>query len=106
MVRNLAGELAINKHALSKIHSKKTHVPSELDTLPQKLPEALYSLKYAILIGHERLLRAQLAKFQGNSSDNFEQQINLIQQLRETNASIKKLAQFLGERIYDPTNRK
>ena len=106
VVRNLAGELAINKHALSKIHSKKTHVPSELDTLPQKLPEALYSLKYAILIGHERLLRAQLAKFQGNSSDNFEQQINLIQQLRETNASIKKLAQFLGERIYDPTNRK
>lgn len=106
IVRNLAGELAINKHTLSKIHSKMTHMPSELDTLPQKLPEALYSLKYAILIGHERQLRTQLTELQNNSSDNFEQQINLIQQLRENNASIRKIAHFLGERIYDPTNRK
>ncbi len=105
-VRNLAGELAINKHALSKIHSKMTHIPSELDTLPQKLPEALYSLKYAILIGHERLLRAQLTKLQNDSNNNFEQQISLIQQLRENNASIRKLAHYLGERIYDPKNRK
>lgn len=106
IVRNLAGELAINKHSLSKIHSKMTHMPSELDTLPQKLPEALYSLKYAIFIGQERLLRAQLIKLQTESSNNFEQQIKLVQQLRETNASIKKLAHYLGERIYDPTNRK
>ncbi len=106
IVRNLAGELAINKHALSKIHSKMTHMPSELDTLTQKLPEALYSLKYAILIGQERLLRVQLTKLQNDSNSNFEQQINLIQQLKETNASIRKIAHFLGERIYDPTNRK
>lgn len=106
IVRNLAGELAINKHALSKIHSKMTHMPSELDTLPQKLPEALFSLKYAILINRERLLRAQLNNLQKDSSNNFEQQIKLIQQLRETNASIKKLAHYLGERIYDPKNRK
>ncbi len=106
IVRNLAGELAINKHALSKIHSKMTHMPSELDTLPQKLPEALFSLKYAILINRERLLRTQLNNLQKDSSNNFEQQIKLIQQLRETNASIKKLAHYLGERIYDPKNRK
>ena len=81
-------------------------MPSELDTLPQKLPEALYSLKYAILIGQERSLRTQLSNLQKDGNDNFERQINLIQQLRETNASIKKLAHFLGERIYDPTNRK
>ncbi len=106
IVRELAGRLAINKHALSKIHSKMTHMPSELDTLPQKLLEALYSLKYAILIGQERSLRTQLSNLQKDGNDNFERQINLIQQLKETNASIKKLAHFLGERIYDPTNRK
>lgn len=106
IVRNLAGELAISKHSLSKIHSKMTNMPSELDTLPQKLPEALYSLKYAILIEHERSLRVQLTKLQKDSNSNFEQQINLIQQLRETNTSIKQLAHFLGERIYDPANRK
>lgn len=106
IVRNLAGELAISKHSLSKIHSKMTNMPSELDTLPQKLPEALYSLKYAILIEHERSLRTQLTKLQKDGNNNFEQQINLIQQLRETNTSIKKLAHFLGERIYDPANRK
>lgn len=106
IVRNLAGELAINKHSLSKIYNKTAHIVSELDMLPQKLPEALYSLKYAILINQERSLRAQLTKLQKDSSSNFEQQISIIQQLRDTNVSLRKLAFFLGERIYDPTNRK
>lgn len=106
VIRKLAGELAINKHSLSKIHSKMTHIPSELDTLEQKLPEALYSLKYALLVNDERTLRAQLANLQKDGKSNFEQQLNIIQRLKELGESIQKLAQYLGERIYDPSNRK
>lgn len=92
-IRALATELVADRHKLSKIHTRYSHVESERERLPVLLPRAVYELKYAILELTIRDLRLELA---GNASP--ERQEEVMRQMVEINNIRKDLAEYLGER--------
>ncbi len=92
-VRTLATELVADRHRLSKIHTRYSHVETERERLTVLLPRAVYELKYTILELQIRDLRLELAQ---NTAP--ERQGEIMQQMVEINNIRKDLAEYLGER--------
>lgn len=100
-IRRLAVELGTEKHVLSKIHSKYTHVNSERENLPEIVPVEIYSLKCAIIReqNSELLDRIKAAAAAG------EDYAPLMRRQEELNEMRKELSRYLGDRIVTPTRK-
>lgn len=93
-VRLLATELVADRHRLSKIHTKYSHVETERERLQTLVPRAVYELKYALL---ELRLREMGRKLSEERSD-VNAQISIMQAIQELHEVRKELARYLGER--------
>ncbi|MCM1117655.1 MAG: hypothetical protein NC342_08985, partial [Pseudoflavonifractor sp.] len=92
-IRALATELVADRHRLSKIHTKYSHVETERERLPILVPRAVYELKYTILELQIRDLARELTV--GASP---ERQGEIMKKMVELNEIRKRLAEYLGER--------
>ncbi len=93
-VRALATDLVADRHRLSKIHTKYSHVETERERLQTLVPRAVYELKYALL---ELRLREMGRRLAAESSD-ISAQISIMQAIQELHEVRKELARYLGER--------
>ncbi len=99
-IRRVTTELVSEKHQLSKIHTKFSHVETERERLPVLVPRAIADLKYATVeLRLHRQRKALLDAQQQNDSDAI---IDVMRQMQELNAIKMELARFLGERILSP----
>lgn len=104
--RHITNELVMSRHHLSKIHTKYTKLPTELERLPELVPVAVYNLKCALVECELREINGQIAQTYSQASGNFEEVKALMQRASELNDIKKELAKYLGERILSPRIRR
>ena len=102
-VRNLATELVVDRHQLSKMHTKYAHVPTEMEQLCELTDRSLYELKEAelrhnMLEARERLKRAVEA---GDE----ESQRAIMVEIVEYEQQRKAVAKLIGSRVITPLKR-
>ena len=105
-VREVATDLADEKHKLSKIHTKYSVIETEKDKLKDLVPMAYYNLQEAII---ETLIKDLLERIRVESKAiprNDELIIELMKKHSEFNEMKKELARYLGERIVAPRVRR
>ena len=105
-VREVATDLADEKHKLSKIHTKYSVIETEKDKLKDLVPMAYYNLQEAII---ETLIKDLLERIRVESKAiprNDELIIELMKKHSEFNEMKKELARYLGERIVAPRIRR
>lgn len=100
-VRRLTVELVCEKHVLSKIHSKYTHINSEREDLPEIVPVEIYSLKCAIIQEQNSVLLDNIRAVAAEGGD----YAPLMKRQEELNQMRKELARYLGDRIVTPTRK-
>lgn len=93
-IRNLANDLAADRHHLSRIHTKYAHVETERERLPVLVPRAVYELKYALLELQLRDMGRRLAE----AGTDIDTQISIMRAIQELSEVRKELARYLGER--------
>ncbi|MDE6461043.1 MAG: DNA primase [Paramuribaculum sp.] len=106
VVREVATDLADEKHKLSKIHTKYSAIETEKDKLKDLVPMAYYNLQEAII---ETLIKDLLERIRIESSAsprNDSLIIELMKKHSEFNEMKKELAKYLGERIVAPRVRR
>lgn len=96
-LRNLALELVSEKHTLSKVHTKYTHIETERERLVELVPRAVFELKDAILDCRIREIHAAIKQ----TSDSA-----VIRSLMARNIELSKIkkefAIYLGDRTVSP----
>lgn len=96
-IRIAATDLVVEKHVLSKIHTRYSHVNSERERLTELLPRAVLELKFAILNTRIDEIQAEI-----RSHSNDESVISLLSQQAKLYDIRRQFAKFLGERIVTP----
>lgn len=96
VVRNLATEMVIDRHTLSKVHTKYAHVATERERLGELVPRALHELKNAILQMRIKDTRARLALADEGSI------MSILGELKELEAMRTSLAKLIGDRVIAP----
>lgn len=97
-VRNLASDLVVERHILSKVHTKYAKVETEQELLGELVPRALHELKDAIL--WTRLLDAR--KELAACASDYESAIALMQRMKEIENARSELAKLIGDRVIVP----
>lgn len=97
-VRNMATDLVIERHILSKVHTKYAKVDTEQDLLGELVPRALYELKDAILWTRLQDARARLAACGGD----YDRSIELMKEMQEIENVRSELAKLIGDRVIVP----
>ncbi len=98
VVRELATELVIERHILSKVHTKYAKVDTEQDLLADLVPRALHELKDAILWTRLDRVRQEL---RGCASD-YDRAMQLMAQMKEIESTRSELAKLIGDRVVAP----
>ncbi len=98
VVRELATELVIERHILSKVHTKYAKIDTEQDLLADLVPRTLHELKDAILWTRLDSMRRELK----NSADDYDHAIRLMAQMKEIEIKRSELAKLIGDRVIDP----
>ncbi len=98
VVRELATELVIERHILSKVHTKYAKIDTEQDQLADLVPRTLHELKDAILWTRLDSMRRELK----NSADDYDHAIRLMAQMKEIEIKRSELAKLIGDRVIDP----
>ncbi len=98
VVRNLATELVVERHILSKVHTKYAKVDSEQDLLGELVPRALHELKDAILWTRLDDARRELRECAGD----YDRAIGLMARMKEIETSRSELAKLIGDRVIVP----
>ncbi|MDE5806327.1 MAG: DNA primase, partial [Paramuribaculum sp.] len=91
---------------LSKIHTKYTKLPTELERLPELVPVAVYNLKCAHVEFEIREINRSIAEIYASSPAAMDEITNMMRHAAELNEIKKELAKYLGERILSPRVRK
>ncbi len=99
VVRNLATELVVEKHILSKMHTKYAHVDTEQDLLGELVPRALHELKDAILWTRIKDLRDNLKKV---AATDYARAMELMGAIRDLETLRSGLAKLIGDRVIAP----
>lgn len=99
MVRNLATEMVIERHTLSKVHTKYAHVQTERELLGELVPRALHELKDAIIATRIKDARTRLA---GCDKDDIESIFAVMRELQELETLRSSLAKLIGDRVIAP----
>lgn len=99
-IRKTATDLMLDRHALSKMFSKYTHVETEREQLHTLVPRAVYEYKAAILAGFIDDLNRQLneAVKEGDNA----KITGLISSIADYKQIQKDFAKTIGERIILP----
>lgn len=105
-VRHVATELVSSRHHLSKIHTKYSKIPTELEKLPELLPLAVYNLKCALVECDLRRVNEEISSCYDGSAGSLDRVRELMMKASELNNIKKELAKYLGERILTPRARK
>lgn len=98
VVRNMASDLVIERHILSKVHTKYAKVDTEQDLLDELVPRTINELKDAILWTQLADARRELAE---NTSD-YNAVIALMQRMGEIERARSELAKLIGDRVIAP----
>ncbi|MBO4945122.1 MAG: hypothetical protein J6C91_07700, partial [Muribaculaceae bacterium] len=96
LVRTVVTELISERHQLSKIHTKFSHVATEREKLTDLVPRAIAVLKYATV--ELRLYRLGNELRQAQSASDDQRMVEVIGQMQEQNTLKMALAKYLGER--------
>ncbi len=99
VVRNLATEMVMERHVLSKVHTKYAHIDTERDLLGDLVPRAIHELKDAILETRIRDARSRLAQC---PQDNFEAVFAVMRELKDLETLRSSLAKLIGDRVIAP----
>lgn len=98
LVRNLASDLVVERHILSKMHTKYAKVDTEQDLLGELVPRALHELKDAILWTRLLDVRRELAA----SSGDYDRVLSLMKTMQEIEGARRELARLIGDRVIAP----
>ena len=99
-IRNLATDLAIEKHQLSRYHTRFNAIPSELERLEDLLGKALNAWKYGII--NKRIILI-LNEIQSANERNDEKRIiELLQEKVKLDKQKTEFGQLLGDRVVVP----
>lgn len=97
-VRNLASDLVVERHILSKVHTKYAKVDTEQDLLGELVPRALHELKDAILWTRLADARQRLAA----CASDYDSAIALMREIQEIETARSELAKLIGDRVIAP----
>lgn len=98
IVRNLASDLVVERHILSKVHTKYAKVDTEQDLLGELVPRALHELKDAILWTRLDDTRKELAA----CASDYESALALMRRLQKIENARSELAKLIGDRVIAP----
>lgn len=99
VVRNLATELVIDRHTLSKVHTKYAHVATERERLGELVPRALHELKNAILQTRIKDAHARMAACDKNDIESI---MALMREIKDLESMRSSLAKLIGDRVIAP----
>lgn len=99
LVRNLATEMVIERHTLSKVHTKYAHVQTERELLGDLVPRAINELKDAIIVTSIKDARTRLASC---NKDDIQSIFVVMRELQELEALRSSLAKLIGDRVIAP----
>lgn len=102
-IRRISTDMAMNRHQLSKVHTKYSAVPSERDRLPELVPLAIYNLKGAI-VELEIRHTTQLIKKAWDAGE--QDTSELMAKSQQLNGLKRELGKYLGERILTRPQRR
>lgn len=102
-IRRISTDMAMNRHQLSKVHTKYSAVPSERDRLPELVPLAIYNLKGAI-VELEIRHTTQLIKQAWDAGE--QDTSGLMAKSQQLNDLKRELGKYLGERILTRPQRR
>lgn len=98
-IRNLSTEMVVEKHILSKMHTKYAHVDTEQELLGDLVPRALHELKDAILWTRIKEIRAELSTC---ASSDYDRALSLMARIRNLETMRSGLAKLIGDRVIAP----
>lgn len=98
VVRNLATDLVVDRHILSKVHTKYAKVDTEQDLLGELVPRALHELKDAILWTRLTDARRRMAA----CAADYDSAIALMREIQEIESARSELAKLIGDRVIAP----
>ncbi|MDE7154248.1 MAG: DNA primase [Muribaculaceae bacterium] len=100
--RDITAELVMEKHQLSKIHTKFAHVETELEQLTQLLPRSIFELKNAILLCDIDDVQEELKhEYSLQSPDKFRLK-EIMERLGRMLQLRAEFAKRMGERVVTP----
>lgn len=97
-VRNMATDLVVERHILSKVHTKYAKVDTEQDLLGELVPRTLHELKDAILWTRLQDARSRLAA----CGADYDRSIELMKEMQEIENARSELAKLIGDRVIVP----
>lgn len=100
-VRSMATDAATDRHQLSQIFTKTTHIVTDEERLNELLPRIVSELKNAILGERIAQVSAKI-KEQSKEPGADEQVMQLMRELSDLNRIRGEFARFLGDRIITP----
>lgn len=102
-IRNIATELVVDRHQLSKIYFKNnTKVETEEDRLDELVPRVLLELKYDIARCFFHDLSQKIQQLQQQPDYDLDAILELMGQQRRWQQFCADLATKIGERVYEP----
>lgn len=104
-IRRIANDMIMSKHQLSKIHTKFSKIPTEIDRLPELVQIAVYNLKCALIEWDLRVINVGISEAYKRADGGMDEVIQLMKRASELNEIKKELAKYLGERILSPRIR-
>lgn len=107
LIRDVATDLVVEKHQLSKIYFKGAKVETESDRLDDLVMRSLIALKYDMARCFVDDLRNEIETVT-NSADSYdiERVYVLMGQMKKWQDFSKELARQIGERVYEPLRGK
>ena len=99
-VRRLATDLVVERHQLSKMHTKFAHVPTELEQIDELVSRALHELKDAII--WLRIKDEYEAIRQAAAASDLEGQMAAMRRLQELEEMRKGIVKLIGDRVIAP----
>lgn len=100
--RAITAELVMDRHQLSKIHTKFAHVETEQEQLTQLLPRAIFELKNAILLCDVNDLQEVLKYEYSQQSPDGERIRDIMDRLGRMLQLRAEFAKRMGERVVTP----
>jgi DNA primase len=98
-VREVGANLVSEKHVLSKVFTKSTHIVPDEDRLPEIVPRVVLEYKDAVL---DRQIQMLNRRIKDVPADNPDMCMELMTQLNDLHTVRRDMATYLGERIILP----
>lgn len=101
-IRQLTVDLVSERHQLSKVHTKYTHIETERDKLIDLVPKAVASVKDAHLAIMLKLENEALSRLDTTAPDYIEKLAAIMKNIDNYTRLRMELARNLGERVIVP----